>query len=180
MENKTEFYVDDSNFVAFVDGMKSKRVRSLEKSALRKTGGVLKTETRKSLRRAKGKVLSKSSNGKDWYNGIKLSVGETTKGEQYWQVHILGYYMLKWFEMGTVKRRTTTSRGNSYRARLLDTYGSKQWIHQRGTSPHDTGQIKPLWFFRSAYTSNQKKLVDTMQNEWKKIIVREFIKKNGI
>lgn len=179
MDN-TRVYVDDSNFVAFVEGMKSKRVRSLEKSALRKTGGVLRTETRKSLRRAKGSVLSKSKFGKDWYNGIKLSIGETTKGEQYWQVHILGFYMLKWFEMGTNKRRTEKSRGNSYYMRRLDVYGSKQWIHQRGTSPHDTGQIKPLWFFRSAVNANEKRLVETMQNEWKKIIVKEFIQKNGI
>ena len=44
--NDTQIYVDDSNFVAFVDGMKSKRVRSLEKSALRKAGNMMKSKIR--------------------------------------------------------------------------------------------------------------------------------------
>lgn len=180
MGSNTNIYVDDSNFVAFVDGMKSKRVRSLEKSALRKTGNLMKSEATKSLRRVKGQVLSKSAHGKDWYKGIRVSVQETKDRQQFWQVHILGYYMLKWFETGTVARKTKKSRYNSYQKRTLDTLGHHEWIHKRGTSPHATGRIKPLWFFRDAAAANKNRLVEKMQTEWRNIIVKEFIKKNGI
>lgn len=180
MDSNTEIYVDDSSFVAFVDSMQSKRVRNMEKSALRKTGNMMKSAAVKSLRKAKGKVLSKSENGKDWYKGIRSSVGETTDGKQFWQVHIMGYYMLKWYEMGTIYRRTKKSRGESYRKRTLDTMGNHLWIHTRGTKPHNTGAIKPLWFFRDAAAQNKEKLIEKMQTEWRNIIVKEFIKKNGI
>lgn len=68
--NDTQIYVDDSNFVAFVEGMKSKRVRSLEKSALRKTGNMMKSAATKSLKRVKGNVINKSKRKSDWYKGI--------------------------------------------------------------------------------------------------------------
>jgi hypothetical protein len=180
MPLNTQIYVDDSRFVAFVDGMKSKRVRGLEKQALRKTGNLMRSEAVRSLRRAKGKVLSNSEHGKEWYKGIKASVGKDKNGNQYWQVHIMGYYMLKWFEKGTVIRRTKKSRYLSYQKRTLDTMGNHEWIHKRGTSPHATGQIKPIWFFKTAADRNKDRLVENMQSEWKKIIVKEFIKKNGI
>lgn len=180
MDSNTNIYVDDSNFVAFVDGMKSKRVRNMEKSALRKAGNLMKSEATKSLKRVKGQVLSKSAHGKDWYKGIRMSVQDDKEGRQFFQVHILGYYMLKWFEVGTVPRKTKKSRYNSYYMRRLDTLGNHQWIHQRGTSPHITGQIKPLYFFRTAAEANKERLIEKMQTEWRNIIVKEFIKKNGI
>ena len=97
----TQIYVDDSNFVAFVDGMKSKRVRNMEKSALRKSANLMKKEAVNSLKAEKGKVLAKSPHKADWYKGIRSSVQETKQGELFWQVHILGWYMLKWYETGT-------------------------------------------------------------------------------
>ena len=176
----TQIYVDDSNFVAFVDGMKSSRVRSLEKQALRRTGSILQKDTKKTLKVKKGSVLAKSARKNDWYKGIRLSVQKTTKGEQFFQVHILGFYILKWWEKGTDNRRTKKSRGNGYRARLLDTYGTKQWIHQRGTKPHDTGRIKPIWFFKETITRDKERLFQAMQDEWKKIIVKEFMTKGNV
>lgn len=151
----TQIYVDDSNFVAFVDGMKSKRVRSLEKSALRKSANLMKKEATNSLKAEKGKVLAKSPHKSDWYKGIRSSVQETKQGELFWQVHILGWYMLKWYEMGT-KYRVTKKKG---------------WRR---------GEIKPLWFFKRAADANKEKLIKKQQDEFRNIIVKEFIKKNGI
>ena len=178
--NDTQIYVDDSNFVAFVEGMKSKRVRSLEKSALRKAGNMMKSAATKSLKRVKGNVINKSKRKSDWYNGIRMSVQEDKEKRQFWQVHILGFYILKWLEMGTEERRTKKSRGNSYQKRTLDTNGSHLWVHKRGTSPHATGKMKPIWWFRDAAAQNKEKLVEKMQIEWRNIIVKEFIKNNGI
>ena len=176
---ETKIYIDDSNFVAFVDGMKSSRVRTLEKTALRKTGSILQKDTKKTLKARKGMVLAKSEHGKDWYKGIRLSVQKTTKGEQFWQVHILGWYMLKWFETGTEPRKTKKSRGNGYYTRK-GIFGAKQWVHQRGTKPHDTGRIKPLWFFKDTVAMDKERLFTAMQEEWKKIIVKEFVQKGEI
>lgn len=172
------FFIDDSQFNAFVEGMKSQKVRKLEKKALRKTGAILQSETKKQLRREKGTVIAKSKDRNQWYKGIRLNVGETTNHEQFWYVHILGYYMLKWFEMGTAERITETERVDGYRARLLDSNGSKLWLRQRGTKPHKTGRIKPLWFFKTAAQTNKARLFHEMDENWKKIIVTEFTKQN--
>ena len=153
--DSTQIYVDDSNFVAFVDGMKSKRVRNIEKQSLRKTANLMRKEAVASLRRAKGKVLAKSKFKNDWYKGIRSSVQETKQGELFWQVHILGWYMLKWYETGTNYRVTK----------------KKGWRR---------GEIKPLWFFKQAAQANKDRLIKKQQDEFRNIIVKEFIQNNGI
>lgn len=176
---QSNLYIDDSNFVQFVDGMKSSRVKSLEKQALRRTGSILQKDTRKNLKVKKGAVLARSEHKNDWYKGIRLSVQSAKNGEQFWQVHILGWYMLKWFETGTEPRKTKKSRSNGYYHRK-HIFGAKQWVHQRGTKPHSTGQVKPLWFFKETVNMDKERLFKSLQDEWKKIIVKEFVKKGNI
>lgn len=149
--DSTQIYIDDSNFVAFVDGMKSKRVRNIEKQSLKKSASLMRKEAVASLRRVMGKVLAKSKFKNDWYKGIRQSVQETKQGELFWQVHILGWYKLKWFEKGT-NLRVTKKKGKR------------------------RGQIQPLWFFKAAADANKEKLIKKQQEEFRNIIVKEFIR----
>lgn len=148
--DSTQIYIDDSNFVAFVDGMKSKRVRNIEKQSLRKAANLMRKEAVASLRREKGKVLANSPHKRDWYNGIKASVQETKQGELFWQVHILGWWLLKFFEMGTNLRVTKKGKRR--------------------------GQIQPLWYFKAAADANKEKLIQKQKDEFRNIIVKEFVK----
>lgn len=73
------------------------------------------------------------------------------------KVHIMGDYMMKWFELGTKERKTKSRKiVGSYRK------GMRKFLTRAGKG-RNTGKIDALYLFQKAQRYSQKKVFDEME-----------------
>lgn len=153
--------VDTRSVLKMFAELDSRRQKQAHRSALRIGVNILVKEARETL-----KMAVKNPDSKNWWNGktlksgIKSSVNrEATEGK----VHIMRDFRLKFFEMGT-KRRRTSGRNNAKVRGKTPKY--------RQYKPSNRGSIKPFRFFRRARNQKEKEIEENMNN-----ILAESIKR---
>ena len=153
--------VDTRSVLEMFAELDSRRQKQAHRSALRRGVNILVKEARKSLRTAVRKPNSKNWwNGKTLQSGIKSSINrEVTEGK----VHIMGDFRLKFFEMGTKRRRTSGRNKAKVRGKTPK---------YRQHKPSNRGSIKPFRFFRRARNQKEKEIEENMNN-----ILAESIKR---
>ena len=153
--------VDTRSVLKMFAELDSKRQKQAHRSALRRGVNILVKEARKSLRTAVRKPNSKNWwNGKTLQSGIKSSINkEVTEGK----VHIMGDFRLKFFEMGTKRRRTSGRNKAKVRGKIPK---------YRQHKPSNRGSIRPFRFFRRARNQKEKEIEENMNN-----ILAESIKR---
>ena len=153
--------VDTRSVLKMFAELDSRRQKQAHRSALRRGVNILVKEARKSLRTAVRKPNSKNWwNGKTLQSGIKSSINrEVTEGK----VHIMGDFRLKFFVMGTKRRRTSGRNKAKVRGKTPK---------YRQHKPSNRGSIKPFRFFRRARNQKEKEIEENMNN-----ILAESIKR---
>lgn len=141
MNNKFEIKSNTEEVFEQLKDFTLKEVKNVQKSALRKIANILKTETKKNLRRA----LPKSKNRNPKYNdklidGVKSSVN---KAGTVAKTHVMGSrkkgsgtFRLRFFEAGTVTRKT-----------------------RKG---YNRGKLKALYFFKTAIPQAKQKQINAI------------------
>ena len=153
--------VDTRSVLEMFAELDSRRQKQAHRSALRRGVNILVKEARKSLRTAVRKPNSKNWwNGKTLQSGIKSSINkEVTEGK----VHIMGDFRLKFFEMGTKRRRTSGRNKAKVRGKTPK---------YRQHKPSNRGSIKASNFFLKARNRKEKEISDNMNT-----IIAESIRK---
>ena len=153
--------VDTRSVLEMFAELDSRRQKQAHSSALRRGVNILVKEARKSLRTAVRKPNSKNWwNGKTLQSGIKSSINrEVTEGK----VHIMGDFRLKFFEMGTKRRRTSGRNKAKVRGKTPK---------YRQHKPSYRGSIKASNFFLKARNRKEKEISDNMNT-----IIAESIRK---
>ena len=153
--------VDTRSVLKMFAELDSRRQKQAHRSALRRGVNILVEEARKSL-----EIAVRNPNSKNWWNGKTLKSGikssinrEVTEGK----VHIMGDFRLKFFEMGTKRRRTSGRNKAKVRGKTPK---------YRQYKPSNRGSIKPFRFFRRARNQKEKEIEENMNN-----ILAESIKK---
>ena len=153
--------VDTRSVLKMFAELDSRRQKQAHRSALRIGVNILVKEARETL-----KMAVKNPDSKNWWNGKTLKSGikssinrEATEGK----VHIMRDFRLKFFEMGT-KRRRTSGRNNAKVRGKNPKY--------RQYKPSNRGSIKPFRFFRRARNQKEKEIEENMNN-----ILAESIKR---
>lgn len=96
-----------------------KRMKSAYRLALRKSGKVLSDKAKYYLR-----LITPAYNHRNWWDGKTLQAGimvSVDRDIEYATIHILGDYRLKFFQDGTVRRKTLGRRTAGMRASRLKT-----------------------------------------------------------
>lgn len=103
----------DTELRKILKNMDYKDMQKAYKKALQESVKPLVNETKKTLRRSGIKNVNKpyvsKKTGKTYKSmiqGIKSSIDVRNPDDNYAKVHIMGEFRLKWFEKGTLPRRT--------------------------------------------------------------------------
>jgi hypothetical protein len=163
--------VDTGEALRMFKELESKNQKKAHSTALRRGANILLRETKKNIRlwvktdgshslwRKRG-AQRKKKNGevmKPMEYGVKTRVDkEATEAK----VHIMGDYMLKWFELGTKPR--FRSRKKLYMFKRHD-YGKRWYWRRDGGKDIPTGQIQPAYFFRKARDAKEKEIEGSME-----------------
>lgn len=171
MSNNATF--DATQFYDFVEHMDKRTISKAEKDALRKSVGVVKSATLRTLR-GRWKGANSTRHGKKPSRGVVANVQKSTKGDLYGQVHIMGKggsgergYLLRFFEMGTVERFAKV-RSRAYRGRTAG--------ELRASGMGYRGRIRPLWFFRDAVTQTKSQVFDDMEDRMQEAVAKQWAK----
>ena len=153
--------VDTRSVLKMFAELDSRRQKQAHRSAIRKGVDILIKEARGTLGMAVRDPKSKNWwNGKTLRSGVKASINkEVTEGK----VHIMGDFRLKFFEMGTKRRRTSGSNKAKVRGKIPK---------YRQHKPSNRGSIRPFRFFRRARNQKEKEIEENMTN-----ILAESIKR---
>lgn len=168
-----QIQIDPSRLYDFIQKMDKKAITKAERTALRKSVGLIKSQTVRNIRaRWRGGVSTR--HGRKISEGVVASVNKSTGGDLYGQVHIMGTgntgsrgYILKFFEMGTVDRFAKV-RSRAYRGRGVDELKSSKAGYR--------GKIKPLWFFRDAVKAKKEAVFDEMEDRMQSAVVDQWAK----
>lgn len=172
MNNNETIHVDDHCFEDFVKSMDQKALNKAEKAALRKTIGIIKSQTSRNLRSRWSGAYS-TRHGRKVAEGLIANVQKSSRGGYYGQVHIMGNqkhdsrgYMLRFFEMGTVERFRGI-RSRAYRGSTMAEIGS--------THP-STGRIKGYWFFRDAVAQKKDETFRSIDDNMQEAVAKQWVK----
>ena len=174
MNNETQqVQIDASRLYDFIQNMDKKAVQKAERTALRKSVGIIKGQTVRNIRaRWRGGVSTR--HGRKISEGVVSSVNKATSGELYGQVHIMGTgntgsrgYILKFFEMGTVDRFARV-RSRAYRGRGV--------AELRQAKAGYRGKIGPRWFFRDAVRAKKEAVFDEMEDRMQTAVASQWAK----
>lgn len=139
--------------------LNSKKQKAAYKEAYRKASNILVKETRKELKTVVRKINTKHTykNGKteSLSKGIKAKVYKDATGAN---VHILGDYRLKFFEIGTKPRYVKKRKGKP--------------LKKRGYR----GSIKASHFFRKAQTNTEDAVFKSIDKNLSEAIIKQWNK----
>lgn len=146
-----EIYAKDA--INMLSGLDQKLRNKAYRDGIRWSLNIVKKETIKNIRKRLGKSVTrhKDKYGKTLESGVKTSINRKVDGGK---VHIMANYKLKWFELGTSERYNMR---NKQKGKYLKKY-------------RRTGKITPMWFFRDAYTSKEKEVFNTLEQNIAKAI----------
>lgn len=194
MSNNSTFRLDDRDVINRLKRLNPREITKAEKNGLKKSGKILRDETKRKLKIALPKATHKrgiyyKNHKKLQYKdslmaGIKLKVKDTPIGVPEMMVHILGThktgsgsFRLRFFEGGTGER-THYKRESRKRFRVKNLFG-KGYLKtdtKRNSNGKSLGSIKPLNFFRKAYVSKGPEVINSMEDNLKKSIEEIFNK----
>lgn len=171
MSNNATF--DATRFYDFVSKMDRRTISKAEKDALRRSVGVVKSATLRTLR-GRWKGANSTRHGKKPSRGVVANVQKSTKGDLYGQVHIMGKggsgergYLLRFFEMGTVERFARV-RSRAYRGRSAG--------ELRAAGMGYRGRIRALWFFRDAVTQTKSQVFEGIEGRMQEAVAKQWAK----
>lgn len=141
-------------------------------AAIRRGLNILARKTTEKFRQnrrgfAERRVKRKGRGGKEREKILRVARVSTNRKAQTVKVHIMDDYRVKWFEMGTRRRKTKGRRivGSAY-------VGKRKLLVRSGKG-HDTGSIRAEWFFRKAQRQTlpqvEKKINDEMTKAIRKL-----------
>lgn len=135
--------VDDKAVLWALSRLSFKQMDKAYRTGMRKALDPILKQTKMNLRKSGIKNVNKpyvsNVNGKRYISmiqGVKTSVYIGNTEDSFGKVHIMKEFRLKWFEKGTALRKT--SKG------------------------YNRGEIKPVWFFRSAIQQKSKEATDSL------------------
>ena len=168
------FTVDDSQFMQLARSLTGPQIKRAYRRQLKKSAEMLKKETDRlfaenthlskrhiEVVNRKGKVIKGVEAGKAT---VRIYVGK--KDMPHAKVHIMGDYMMKWFEMGTKERKTK---------------GWKiigQYKRRKDGKSRRTGRIKPEHLFDRAQKSTESAIYQSMKEGLKQEIMKTYKRVN--
>ena len=143
---KSKCEIDAKEVISMLAGLDNKLRRQAYRQGIRKSLNIVKKETIKNLRNTlkKGATKTKGKYGKTLESGVKTTV---YRGEKGGNVHILGDYRLKWFEIGTKAR---------YNKQIKT---RRKYLKKK----RYTGKINQALFFTQAYTTKEKEVFRVLE-----------------
>ena len=123
--------VDSRQAINLFSELNSRQQRQVYRNALRRAAGILSRETKKQLK----DVVGSAVNHRNRWNNKTLASGIRVKAE----VHIMGDFRLKFFELGTTERRLRRNGANR-------------------------GRINASYFFRTAKQNKEQEVFDTLDS----------------
>lgn len=146
MSNTVE--VDSKQVINMFAELDNKNQKKVYRDALKKASGIIIKQTRSNLKSIiKGSITKKSlKTGKSLSSGIRASIDRDATQST---VHIMGDFRLKFFEKGTILRKT-----------------------KKGYS---RGQINAKYFFKNAQSTTESDVFSNME----KIITESIIRVNN-
>ena len=146
--------VDDKEVILALSRLSFRQMNSAYKKGMKKSLDPILKQTKANLRASGIKGVSKAyvgKNGKRYMSmiqGVKSSVYIGNTEDSFGKVHIMKEFRLKWFEKGTVLRKTS-----------------------KGAS---RGSIKPKWFFRSAVEQRAREAERSLDRNISESIMKAF------
>jgi hypothetical protein len=137
MNNNYDFQIDNKQVLDMFSEFDKKLRKKTFVTVLRKSANVLRKQTISNLKQVVKNIDTKDRYGNSFRKGIKISIA---KDSQSAKVHILGFWMLKFFEMGTVQRF------------------SKKWKGKKLRKERYTGKIKRYEFFKRAKEQTEQQI----------------------
>ena len=146
--------VDDRELILALNRMSPKKMNAAYKKAMKKSLDPIVKQTKVNLRKSGIKNVSRKyvskKTGREYrsmLSGVMTSINMNGE-DAYGKVHIMKEFRLKWFEKGTMLRKT-----------------DKGW---------NRGRITPRWFFKSAVDSKSKEAANTLDENIRKSIQEAF------
>ena len=159
--------IDAGKVLELFADLSSRQQKQVYRNALRRAANILVRETRSQLK----SKLGRKANSRNWWNnrtlasGIKSSADKEGKTAK---VHIMGDFRLKFFEMGTDKRKTTGSNIASVRGRTPI---------RRQKKPAGRGRIEPKNFFSIAKRNKEQEIFGLLDKLISESIQRVYNKR---
>lgn len=177
------FTVDDSQFMQLARSLTGPQIKRAYRRQLKKSAEMLKKETDRlfaenthlSYRKIditdrKGRILKKASAGRAT---VRIYVGK--KDMPHAKVHIMGDYMMKWFEMGTKERKT---KGWKIIGQYKKNDNGAKWYNWRIGKGRRTGRIKPEHLFDRAQKATESAIFQSMKEGVKQEIMKTYKRVN--
>lgn len=174
---KGGFTVDDNQFQMMVKNLAGDQIKKSYRTGLRKAAQILKKDndrsyesetglhTRKKLTMDDGRTIKRSE------AGVARIRTYFKKGQMpYAIISIEKDFMMRWFELGT-KRRKTKGR------KVVGMYqkGNRRYKRRIGRGRY-TGSIKPMRIFRKAQDRTESKVIENIKNMIKREIYKAYKK----
>lgn len=149
--NYKAFAVMASNLTG--DEIKKAKLRTVRYSA-----NILKKETdSKYLFLRKRKEKPQSQKKRTFRKGQAVVKVDTRTGIA--KIHIMGDYMMKWFELGTKERKT---KGRKIIGYYTLRAGGRKYLLRKGKGRR-SGSINPHYYFRSAQNATEQRIFSEMK-----------------
>lgn len=148
---------DYKPFTVMASNLTGAEIKKAKLRTVRYSANILKKETDSKYR------FLKKRKEKDKLRGGKIRKGQAVvKVDTHTgiaKIHIMGDYMMKWFELGTKPRRT---RGRKIIGYYSLRAGGRKYLLRKGKG-RDTGQIEPKYYFRSAQNTTERQIFSEMK-----------------
>lgn len=156
--SKVEFDISTEQLEKVLERLSGSDIMKAQRRALSRAGRLLYKKAQQSAASSVPKVKQSNPKYSDTlYDGIRMSVYQESDHRWYFKVHILGTraktsgtYRLRFFEGGTVPRKTKSG----YTDKLGRTYPAGQ----------NRGQLKATNFFASAISGSESQVVSAIES----------------
>lgn len=148
---------DYKPFAVLASNLTGAQMKKAKLRTVRYSANILKKETDSKYRFLKRrKEKAKPQEKKKFRKGQAVVKVDTRTGIA--KIHIMGDYMMKWFELGTKERRT---KGRKIIGEYHLSAGGRKYLLRKGKGRR-TGSIEPRYYFRSAQNATESRIFSEM------------------